>query len=136
MNLIKQVLLLTVLTVGCSDPDEVILEVIPQISKDTKFTLKERGYPSKPLYSGKLGRFAECLKGYRGITHRNTKQKGRSVRQELWISETTFIDIVSINGEVFYFTVDIVKTEDKKSLDSRTYSVNCNLSLLDVAASE
>jgi hypothetical protein len=101
------------------------------IDANTKFSLKDRGYPSTTVLTGKLGTFADCLKDYRDITHRKTTKKGKPKRQELWISEDTFLDIVSLENEVFYFTVDVIESKDRKAKDSKTYAVNCDLSLLD-----
>ena len=125
-----QVTILILLIIGCSGEDKVVTQVIPHLTERTSFVLKKPSYPEGIiLQKGKLGKFASCLKAYRGIAHRKPTQKGSLIKYEIWVNEKMFIDASTIKKEVFSFSVRVFKEKDK--FYSKTYAVNCDLSLLD-----
>lgn len=117
--------------------DEMILEKLTKIERDTHYRLV---YDKKSEVStGRLGEFADCLKGYRNINSIRSN-KGDVNHLKLAVSSNLYLEMNVIDGEVYRF--DAIYSENEfvdwpngyveNRKRSRSYAVNCSLDLLKV----
>ncbi|TKB53345.1 hypothetical protein [Ferrimonas aestuarii] len=127
---------ITTLIYQLGKEDDLALETFQYIDENTEYSL-ELG---ESLQHGKLGDFYHCIKNYRPVREIRTKD-GKDGRAKLVISDFTFFKFLTIDNEVYRFYIGFVEdgldSENKKvfrtSRKSKSYAVNCDLSLLSIS---